>query len=304
MSASRLEVVAAARAAGLTIAEPAVPADRYAEVNGVRLHYLDWGNEALPDLLFIHGLAQQAHSWDFAALALRHQYHVVSLSLRGHGDSDWSTDGKYGLGNYVADVAALIDSARLHRPVICGLSLGGRIAYMLAASRPADVSAIVVVDTAPVIADAARSRVMRFVSAAAVFDTFHAIVESALAYNPRRSKQALIGSLRNSVRQRSDGKWTWKYDPSISTAPPSDPTAQWQALSRVRCPALFVMGEDSDMVSSETLDKVLSTVPGSKAESVSAAGHLVPGDNPAGFDHALRKFLNGLGGRPPVTSRT
>ncbi len=115
---------------GLDFTEPATPESRLASVNGICLRYLDWGNGHLPDLLFIHGFAQQAHSWDFAALAVRDFYHVVSLDLRGHGESDRSPSGAYTFDELYADVDAFISAISLHSPALCGLSLGGTLAYM------------------------------------------------------------------------------------------------------------------------------------------------------------------------------
>ena len=61
----------------------------------LRLHYLEWGNEECQTLVMLHGIAQQAHSWDFISLALSDRYHVIALDARGHGDSQWPEDGDY-----------------------------------------------------------------------------------------------------------------------------------------------------------------------------------------------------------------
>ena len=96
----------AARAQGVTFEREAVPEDRYADANGMRFHYLDWGNEDAPDMLLLHGFAQTCHSWDFVALAFCDRFHVVSLDQRGHGDSDWAEDGDYSPETQQTDIAA------------------------------------------------------------------------------------------------------------------------------------------------------------------------------------------------------
>jgi pimeloyl-ACP methyl ester carboxylesterase len=271
-----------------------MPEDRAVAVNGLRLHYLDWGNSRLPALIFLHGFAQQAHSWDFAALALRHRFHCVSVDLRGHGDSDWSPQAEYGLDYYVADVEALVRALACARPVVCGLSMGGRIAYTHASRNPEGVRALVVAEAAPESRPSGRRAVLDFTAGPAEFDTFEDAVARTLAYNSRRTPEQVRGSLRHSVRQRPDGKWTWKWDPALRHArSPSvhDTEAQWAALSRVRCPTLFVLGAKSEMVGPETLRRMVASVPGSTAETVENAGHLVAGDNPAGFDAAVQRFF-------------
>jgi pimeloyl-ACP methyl ester carboxylesterase len=67
---------------------------------------------------------------------------------------------------------------------------------------------------------------------------------------------------------------------------------QWAALAKVRCPAMFVTGAQSDMISPETVEKMLAAVPGSVAEKIEHAGHLVAGDNPAQFNAAVSRFLD------------
>ena len=58
----------------------------------LKLHYVDWGNEAAPPLLLIHGGRDHARSWDWVARDLRRDYHVIAPDLRGHGDSAWAKD--------------------------------------------------------------------------------------------------------------------------------------------------------------------------------------------------------------------
>ena len=122
-----LPLAEAARRTGVTVVPGGEPQDREVEANGLRLHYLDWGGEALPLLLCIHGYAQNAHSWDFTALALRDRYRVLALDLRGHGDSQWAPDGDYTQPGYLADLEAFIDAVAPGPLVVVGLSLGGSV---------------------------------------------------------------------------------------------------------------------------------------------------------------------------------
>ena len=80
-------VVAALGLALLAAAQTPAGADRVATANGLRLHYLDWGDPAKPPLILIHGIARRAHTFDHIAPCLRRDYHVIALDMRGHGDS-------------------------------------------------------------------------------------------------------------------------------------------------------------------------------------------------------------------------
>jgi pimeloyl-ACP methyl ester carboxylesterase len=286
----------AARSAGVQIHEPALPEDRFFQASGIRFHYLDWGNAGRPPLLFLHGFAQQAHSWDFAALGLRDLCHTVAVDLRGHGDSGWPDAPDYRIGDYASDIRALLDAGGLARPIVCGLSLGGRVAFDLIGESTEAVRALIVVDVGPSIAPAGRERIRRFVESQQVFESFDEMVEYTLKYTRRlRTEQQVRGSLGHATRQLPDGKWTWKYDPRLRRPRPLDSAATeeriWAVLARIRCPTLIVRGAESDILAPETFERMHETVPGSQVAIVERAGHLVPGDNPAGFVEAVRPFI-------------
>ena len=139
----------AARAAGVTFAEDALPQDRYVTANGLRFHYLEWGDPANPDVLLLHGFAQTCHSWDFVALSLCDRFHVVALDQRGHGDSDWAPDGDYAPETQQEDLHAFTQAIGLRNFVLMGLSMGGRNSFTYAANHPEEIRALVIVDSAP-----------------------------------------------------------------------------------------------------------------------------------------------------------
>src|ERR1700738_1098162 len=60
------------------------PVSRFYQSQGLRLHYADWGNEAAPPLILVHGGADQCRSWDAVAQALRPHFHVMAPDMRGH----------------------------------------------------------------------------------------------------------------------------------------------------------------------------------------------------------------------------
>ena len=84
-----------------------VPKDRYFESEGLRLHYLEWGDVNSTPLVLLHHVGSQAHVWDDFAGRMAPDYHVLALDLRGHGDSDWADAQRYTTEDYASDVAAL-----------------------------------------------------------------------------------------------------------------------------------------------------------------------------------------------------
>ena len=122
------------------------PKDRFYESQGLRLHYADWGHEAAPPLLLIHGGRDHCRSWDAVARTLQSHFHVMAPDLRGHGDSDWANGGSYSLSDYVYDLTCLVRSASVHQTAIVGHSMGGMIGLMYAGAYPDKVSHLAVLD--------------------------------------------------------------------------------------------------------------------------------------------------------------
>src|SRR5439155_380644 len=92
-----------------------LPQDHEVTVGGMRLHYLDWGGKDSPPMVFLHGGALTAHTWDLVCLALRGDYHCIALDQRGHGDSGWAEDADYSIGAQLADTKGFVDKIGLAR---------------------------------------------------------------------------------------------------------------------------------------------------------------------------------------------
>lgn len=287
------DTLRAAADLGLDFNRPQPPESHVASVNGIRLRYLDWGNGHLPGLLFIHGFAQQAHSWDFAALAVQDLFHVISIDLRGHGESEWSPDGMYSFDDLYADVDAFVAAADLKQPVICGLSLGGTLAYTYVSRNPTGVKALVIAESVPESRKEGMASIRAFTSGPGTFATLEDLVDKVRTLTPWRSAEQVRSSLVHSVGRNEADKWTWKYDPAIRTLHerPVDSDSRWSALGRVNVPTLLIRGEDSDITDAATFERMKSVVPGSQIVSIPGAGHRVSGDNPARFNAALRSFV-------------
>ncbi|MFD2578895.1 alpha/beta fold hydrolase [Novosphingobium colocasiae] len=101
------------------------PRSRFVDIDGSRRHLVEWGEPGAPTVLLQHGMRDHARSWDWFASRLARDHHVVVPDLRGHGDSDWSAEGAYGLSDYVFDLAEIVASLGLAGFDLVGHSLGG-----------------------------------------------------------------------------------------------------------------------------------------------------------------------------------
>ena len=134
------------------------PASAFVDVDGLRLHYLDWDGSA-PPLVMLHGFSGHAHTWDRTAAVLSNQYRVLALDQRGHGDSEWAP--RYGSKPLVTDLLHFLDALKLNKVVLMGLSMGGNVAYLFAAMYPERVERLVILDIGPEISSIGVDRIAR-----------------------------------------------------------------------------------------------------------------------------------------------
>ena len=291
----------AARRAGVRFADDSQPnAVQIQHPDGHHLNYVDWGHEGdgKPAIIFIHGFLQQCRTWDFTCLALRSRFRCISLDLRGHGDSGRPVNPDYNTHYYLSDLRVLAnhltEEAAIERFAIVGLSLGGQLSYIYAAENPGIVDALVVVDVAPETNRQASRGVNRFITALPTEGTFDELVDKVAKMSPMRTRDAVRGSLLRATRAHGDGTWEWKHDTRLLEhhGRSYTPDDFWAALSKVTAPALFVLGRNSKLVTSDVVRRMVETVPGSSATYVPNASHRVPGDNPIGFIQAVSPFLD------------
>lgn len=115
------------------------PRSKFANVNGIRMHYLEWGEPGATDLILVHGWSSWAQSWSDSAEKIQGQYHIIAPDHRGHGESDKPETG-YRLRDFAEDIHQLIAELGLKRPFYAGNSWGGCIGTIMAADYPQDIS--------------------------------------------------------------------------------------------------------------------------------------------------------------------
>ncbi|MCS6801336.1 MAG: alpha/beta hydrolase [Chloroflexota bacterium] len=261
-------------------------------VDGLRLHYLAWGDPANPPMLLLHGVGQQAHSWDFVAMDLGQDHYVISLDQRGHGESDWAPDRDYSPEAFQRDLDGVVDHLGLKQFVLVGLSMGGMNAIRFAARRQHELRGLVVVDIGPEVIERGGREIRAFMEMDDELDTFEEFVERAARFNPLRPKESFRGSLQHNLKQLPSGKWTWKYDKYFR-----DPTVErkrpdlWPDVRQLRLPVLVVRGEYSHVLGEEQARVFVEALPDASYVVIPGAGHLVPGDQPDRFSDALRAWL-------------
>jgi pimeloyl-ACP methyl ester carboxylesterase len=263
----------------------------------MNFHYLEWGAPGNPLIVMLHGGSQQAHSWDFVSLPLSEDFHIIALDQRGHGDSDWAADEDYSLEAHQADIDGFVQAMGISDFNLIGHSMGGRNSYVWASRHPDQLRSLVIVDTGPVAQSRGRNRIQNFRELPDELDSFEEFADRVQEYTGR-SREQTLGALKYSIRQRADGKWSWKYDKLLRTSGRQGPAWSseqlWEVVGKITCPTLVVRGGDSDIFADETMQQMQQVIPNCDTVTVPNAGHLVAGDNPVDFLVAVRAFLGKL----------
>jgi esterase len=283
--------------AGFAFGDVVLPGEHDVSVGQLRFRYLDWGTKGLRPILFLHGGALTAHTWDLCCLALRDEFHCVALDQRGHGDTDWAPDADYSIGAQREDIRGFADRLGFDRFVLVGQSMGAINGLAFAVTHPERLSALVMIDAGPEVRRRGSSRIREFVNGGAKPETLEEIIERALAFNPRRDRQILRRSLMHNLRRQPDGSWSWKYDRRRFQRLDHDTHLAERRrladdLANVTCPALVVRGAESDVFHQDDAEHLAKNFPDGRQVTIAQAGHTVQGDNPKDLVAALREFLN------------
>lgn len=266
--------------------------------DGVRLQATAWGDPHRPPVMLLHGGGQTRHAWRGTSQRLAEAgFRAMAIDLRGHGESEWSPDGRYSYAVLAADVAAV--AAHLGRPpALVGASAGGFASMLAAAGRLAGQAwALVVADIVPRYEPEAAGRIVGFMRARP--DGFASIEEAADAvarYMPHRPRPSDPAGLARNLRLGDDGRWRWHYDPRFVEEMAESRRRDGGAgiageAARLRVPTLLVRGRESDMVTVEGAREFLGLVPHAEFVDLEGAGHMVVGDRNDAFGEAALDFL-------------
>ncbi len=211
------------------------PERRRVDAGGASIHYLAWGEPDRPGIVLVHGGAAHAHWWSHIAPAFLPDYRVAAIDLSGHGDSDRRED--YTLEAWTSEVAAVIDDAGFSSPpIVIGHSMGGFVTVATAAWQGQRIGGAVIIDS-PIVAvdpEVERARRTDEFKKAKVYDDpevpiarFRTIPEQDV-YLPYVKDHVA----RNSLRRLDDGRWGWKFDPTIFIPRRTEPA---ELLPQVEC---------------------------------------------------------------------
>lgn len=271
---------------------------RFVTVNGLKLHYLDFGNPSKPPLVCIHGLSGNAHNFDGLAPHLAGDYHVMSVDVRGRGDSAWGPPGEYAPPVYVSDLSQMLDSLKIDRVTLVGTSMGGVISMIFAGGYPDRVERLVLNDIGPEVDPAGLKRITGYFTDAP--NDFKDLAEVAAYYRAnypflaQAPESELNEFVRWAVKPAADGRLTWKIDPAVRNIPRTGtaarPVDMWVPFARITARTLVIRGAESDILARDTATRMCRVLPEARLVEISGVGHAPTLSEPASIA-AIREFL-------------
>jgi pimeloyl-ACP methyl ester carboxylesterase len=274
--------------------------------DGLKLHYRDYaGREDRPPVLCLHGLTRNARDFETLAERLAGDWRVLVPDFRGRGLSDQDPlPIRYVPPTYAADVLQLLDELALGQAVFVGTSLGGIVTMIVAGFAPQRIAGAVLNDVGPALEKAGLDRIRSYVGQRLLFRDW----DEAAAKLSARHGEAHPGYGRDEwlayakrVARETDQGVEFDYDMAIAepfmamderTAAAVDAWPLFTGLAGK--PLLILRGEQSDLFSAQTAERMRDAVPGAELVIVSNVGHapdLAEPQSIAAIDRLLERVL-------------
>jgi esterase len=272
-------------------AMPAAYTDRFVTVNGLRIHFLDWGNAGRPPLILIHGIARHAHTFDHIAPHFARDYHVLAIDMRGHGDSSWDPRGDYLVEDHVKDLEGLVRQLKLTHITMLGNSTGGRVVQVFAGMHPDLVTKLIVEDVGPQRPeDIASGFARRVQQEANGWAGEEELVQQLLKENRGVAESWVRNYAHFGIKARGDGRFVWKRDPNLVKG--FVPTDLWSSVRRITSPTIYILGGKSTIVPADTQQELKKALRDCEIATMPGLGHYPDVEDPPGFLAIADRFLS------------
>ena len=189
----------------------------------------------------------------------------------------------YALESFASDLIDVVESIGASDPVLVGASLGGDASLVAAGELGLKVSSVVLVDVLPHANSSGVARVQEFMrSRPDGFETLEEMAEAVARYQPHRRRPKNLETLMKNVRQDSNGRFRWHFDPAFIRRELDLDLRQQRldgALKAINAPMLLVRGMLSDVLTDDGVAAFQAIRPDAECVSVSDAAHMVAGDH-------------------------
>jgi 3-oxoadipate enol-lactonase len=259
-------------------------------VNGVKLALVDRGDGT--PLVLAHGFPMDHAMWNSQIESLSKTHRVIAVDLRGFGQSE-ATDGPTTMEQFADDLAAVLDARRVSEPVVlCGLSMGGYIAFAFWRKYAARLRGLILCDTraetdSPDVVAARRATAQR-VLAEGPGVLVEGMAARLFAKATPRTQPELLEKLRR-MAEGCSARGVAAASLGMALRPDSA-----TILGDIRCPALVIVGQEDAISPPDEMRRMAGAIPNARLVVIPDAGHLSPMERPTEVNGAIEAFLREL----------
>lgn len=257
-------------------------------VNGVSIAYADEGEGEV--LLFLHGLGISRADWQSQIAYFKRRYRVFAPDFRGHGESE-KPDCNYSIPVHSADMLAFMDALKIESAHVVGLSMGGMVAFQMAADAPDKLKTMTIVNSGPALPNdtfAAKKMLwirlltihllgMKFFAKKVAKNMF---VNEGLDDVINRLASQIASNPKKTYLRNLKSLWGWGVLPQ---------------LTQIQTPTLMLTG-DQDYSPVAVKQAVVNAMQNATLVVVENSGHGTPIEKPEETNRAIDEFLGGHAG--------
>jgi len=257
---------------------------------GMRYGVVDEGSG--PCILFVHGFPLDHSMWRAQVDALSHSHRVIAPDLRGFGATD-ATEGTVTMERFADDLAELLDALDVHEPVtLCGLSMGGYIAWQFWKRHATRLAALILCDTRAA-ADSSEVARGRLDTAEKVLKQgrlplVRAMIPKLFARKTRENHAEMIDDVRQMIGRAAP------LGIAAALRGMADREDARPYLGQIDVPTLVIVGREDEISPVEEMREMADAMPHAELAVIPDAGHLAPLENPKATNEALLGWLRSL----------
>lgn len=255
----------------------------------MKLFYREFG-EGQP-VIILHGLFGQSDNWVTVGRRIASKFHVYIPDQRNHGQSPHTS--LHSFPAMADDLAGFIDELNLHKPILIGHSMGGKVAMTYALEHPGEISKLVVIDISP------RKYPERIIHTQVIsqmmsidLDKIETRGEVEKILDLRIADPRIRMFILKNLYFKVHGKLAWRLNIEAINQSMDLLFDSVQSENTYPGPTLFIRGGNSDYILDSDIPLIASLFPKARLKTITGASHWVHADAPEDLCYLLSAFLD------------
>lgn len=263
--------------------------DSHIKTTNLNVSYNDAGSSETSVIVFIHGFPFNKSMWDNQMEALNENYRAIAYDIRGHGNTVTTKQADFSIDLFVEDLVSLLDTLKLNKVILCGLSMGGYIALSAVEKYPERFDGLVLCDT-QCIADTPEAKEKRMktiesIKKNGVENYADESIKNFFAATSFSTKQKEIVAIRKMIVDTTEESLC---NTLIALSKRKETCSK---LENIKVPVLIMVGKEDKITPPAAALFMHEKIKDSTLSIIENAGHLTNMENPIEFNNKLKKFM-------------